>query len=100
MGVEADSRLDQPQRVALTDDAWEALGAAIGERHTPAAVQGSELRVLCGNSKVAPARKLHPSPKTEPVDRGNRRLAPIQAGETHRPRPRALPLPGTRLHSP
>src|SRR5215472_17881969 len=99
MGVEADSRLDQPRRVALTDDAWEALGAAIGERHTPAAVQGSELRVLRGNSKVAPARKLHPSRKTEPVDRGNRRLARIQAGEAHGPCPVGVPVPDEVIDS-
>ena len=76
---------DHVERAAEADDAGQALGAAVDQRHAPAALRVAERGALGGDAQVAPQRQLQAAREAEAGDRGDRRLGRRQAREAHRP---------------
>ena len=81
LGLDGAAGEDQLQRPAHADDARQALGAAVDQRHAPAALEEAEGRALGGDPQVAPERQLEAAGEAPALDRGDRRLRGGQAGE-------------------
>src|SRR5262245_32685678 len=65
---------DQVERVRVADQAGEPDGAAVDQRHAPAAAEHAEDGVLGGDAQVAPERELEPARDGVPLHRGDHRL--------------------------
>ena len=85
LGVDRAAGEDQLQRAAHADDPRQPLGAAVDQRHAPAALEEAEGRAGGGDPQVAPERQLDPARQAPAVDRGDRRLRRGEAGRAHRP---------------
>ena len=85
LGLDRAAGEDQLQRPAHADHAGQALGAAVDQRHAPAALEEAEGRLRGGDPQVAPERQLDPAGQAPAVDRGDRRLGGRQPGRPHRP---------------
>src|SRR5690606_28251506 len=87
---------DEVERPPQADDAGEALGAAVDERHAEAALGEAEAGVLGRDAEVAPERELHAAGHAPAGDRRDRGLARDPAREAERPA-RGLQARGERL---
>jgi hypothetical protein len=74
LGLDDPPAEDHVEGAAHSDDPWEPLGAAVDQRHPPAALGEAELRRLGADPEVAPERQLQPSSERPAGDCGDRRL--------------------------
>ncbi len=78
-------RQDQVERRGpRPDDARQPLGAAVDQRHAPAALGEAERGRLGGDAQVAPERQLQPARQAPAGDGGDRRLRRRNAREAER----------------
>ena len=75
---------DQVERAAEADDARQPLGAAVDQRHAPAALGEAERGALGGDPQVAPQRQLEAAGEAPAGDRGDRGLRRRPAREAER----------------
>ena len=75
--------------MAHADQARQAHGAAIDERHAKAATKHAKVGVLLHHAHVAPQRQLHPTGDCRAADGGNHRFGQQQPRRPHGPQRRA-----------
>ena len=66
------------------DQPRQAHGAAVDQRHAPAAAEHAEHGVLLGDAQIAPQRELEPARNGVARDRGDHRLGQAHARGAHR----------------
>src|SRR3546814_2838215 len=74
VGIDRTAGQDHVERAALADDPRQADGAAVDERHAPAAAIDAEYRAGGGDAEVAPEREFEPAGDRVALDRGDHRL--------------------------
>jgi hypothetical protein len=84
VGPDGTTGEDQVERRALADDPGQAHGAAVDQRHTPAAAEHTEHRGLGRHPQVAPQRELQPARDRVTLDRGDDRLRQLHARRSER----------------
>ena len=91
---------DEVERVAVADQARQANGAAVDERHAPAPAEHAEHRVARRDPQVAPERELEAARHRVALDRGDHRLGEQHARRAHRPvAVFGHRVPATRAHT-
>ncbi len=91
-GADGAAREDEIERAAEADEAREADGAAVDQRHAPAAAEDAQRRVLLDDAEIAPERELEPAGHRVPADGGDHRLAEEHARGPERAVPGGLDL--------
>src|SRR5258708_5609278 len=69
---------DDLERAPLADDARQAHGSAVDQRHAPAAAIDAEVGVLRHHAEIAPEAQLHAAGDRGTLDRGDDRLVVLQ----------------------
>ena len=75
---------DQVHGPRLADQARQAHGAQVDQRHAEPAAEDAEGGVVGGDAQVGPAGQLQAAGHREALDRGDHRLGELQAGGAHR----------------
>jgi hypothetical protein len=73
-GVHGPSGEDQVHRSARPDQARQADGTAVEQRHPPSPAEDAQHRVLLGDPQVAPQREFKPARNSVSGDRRDHRL--------------------------
>ena len=80
VGVDLPPGEDEVEGPAEADDARQAVGAAVDERHAPPPLEAAEAGRRAGDAQVAPGRQLDPAGHAPPLDGGDDRLRQLEAG--------------------
>src|SRR5258706_8817569 len=76
---------DDLHRASHADDARQAHGAAVDQRHAPAPAIDAEVRRFLHHAQVAPERELEAAGDRGTRDRGDHRLVELEARRPERP---------------
>src|SRR5690242_3533917 len=85
LGRHLSSRQDDLKRPALADDPRQADGAAVDQRHAPAAAIDAEIGFFGHHPKIAPQPQFHSARNGRPFDGADYRLVQFQPRRPERP---------------